>query len=223
MPETSTAGIFQAAFITRQMEQTPRDFFRRPLNPSVGYVPQGTHAVGWGCRENRERVRAYRTHTTCRLLHNLFSLQQPLTPTAARPLSRGRELERGQQAARLVLGRLRCLGKIAAIRGMPSPQPFPTGEGVGCGGFKCCRPSEKECPKHQQQEFFRQPLSQGRWNKRRERFFRRPLNPSVGCVPQGTHAVGWGCRENGERVRAYRTRPTCGLRLALLFIFDKLG
>ena len=37
-------------------------------------------------------------------------------------------------------------------------------------------------------------LSKGRWNKRRKRFFRRPLNPSVGCVPQGTHAVGWGCR-----------------------------
>lgn len=29
---------------------------------------------------------------------------EPLIPTAARPLSRGRELERGQQAARLVLG-----------------------------------------------------------------------------------------------------------------------
>ena len=98
---------------------------------------------------------------------------------------------------------------------MPSPQPFPTGEGVGCGGFKCCRPSEKECPKHQQQEFFRQPLSQGRWNKRRERFFRRPLNPSVGCVPQGTHAGGWGYRENGERVRAYRTHSTFGLQLAV--------
>ena len=91
---------------------------------------------------------------------------------------------------------------------MPSPQPSPTGEGAGCSGFKRCRSSEKECPKHQQREFFRQPLSQGRWNKRRERFFRRPLNLSVRCVPQGTHAVGWGCRENGERVRAYRTHPT---------------
>lgn len=46
-------------------------------------------------------------------------------------------------------------------------------------------------------------LSKGRWNKRRERFFRRPLNPSVGCVPPGTHAVGWDCRENEERVRTY--------------------
>ena len=97
---------------------------------------------------------------------------------------------------------------------MPSPQPSPTGEGAGCSRFRRCRSSEKECRKYQRQEFFRQPLSQDRWNKRRERFFRRPLNPSVGCVPQGTHAVGWGCRENGERVRAYRTHPTCGLRLA---------
>ena len=100
------------------------------------------------------------------------------------------------------------LGKVAEIRGMPSPQPSPTGEGVGCSRFKRYRSSEKECPKHQRQEFFRQPLSQGRWNKCRERFFRRPLNPSVRCVPQGTHAVGWGFRENGERVRAYRTHPT---------------
>ena len=138
-------------------------------------------------------------------------LAEPLAPTATRPLSRGRELERGQQAARLVLGRLRCLGKIAAIRGMPSPQPSPTGEGAGCSRFRRCRSSEKECPKHQQREFFRQPLSQGRSNKRRERFFRRPLNPSEGCVPQGTRAVGWGCRENEERVRAYRTHPTCRL------------
>ncbi|WP_206740553.1 hypothetical protein, partial [Neisseria meningitidis] len=97
------------------------------------------------------------------------------------------------------------LGKVAEIRGMPSPQPSPTGEGAGCSGFCGCRRFEKECPKYQQREFFRQPLSQGRWNKRRERFFRRPLNPSVGCVPQGTHTVGWGCRENGERVRTAHT------------------
>ena len=97
---------------------------------------------------------------------------------------------------------------------MPSPHPSPTGKGAGYSGFRRCRSSEKEYPKYQRQEFFRQSLSQGRWNKRRERFFRRPLNPSVGCVPQDMHAVGWGCRENGERVRAYRTHPTCELRLA---------
>ena len=141
-------------------------------------------------------------------------LAEPLIPTAtpsSLPWERARERAASRKAC---IEAVRVLGKIAAIRGMPSPQPSPTGEGVGCSGFRRCRPSEKECPKYQRQEFFRQPLSQSRWNKRRERFFRRPLNPSVGCVPQGTHAVGWGCRENGERVRAYRTRPTCGLRLA---------
>jgi len=66
-------------------------------------------------------------------------------------------------------------------------------------------------------------LSKGRWNKRRERFFRRPLNPSVGCVPQGTHAVGWSCRENGERVRAYRSHPTYELRLTKVGWVAKLN
>ena len=150
-----------------------------------------------GCLKNKKAVCT--TYFPCRTLN----------PNSRPVLSpRGRELERGQQAARLVFWAVGVLGKVAAIWRIPSPQPSPTGEGAGCSGFKRCRPSEKECPKYQQQEFFRQPLSQGRWNKRRERFFRQPLNPSVGCVPQGTHAVGWGCRENGGRVRAYRTHPT---------------
>ena len=36
------------------------------------------------------------------------------------------------------------MGKIAAIRGMPSPQPFPTGEGVGCSRFYGYRRFEKQ-------------------------------------------------------------------------------
>jgi len=68
MPEISTGGIFQIAFIARQVEQTPRVFFQTTFEPiSVGRVPQGTHAVGWDCRENGERVRAYRTHPICGL------------------------------------------------------------------------------------------------------------------------------------------------------------
>ena len=67
--------------------------------------------------------------------------------------SRGRELERGQQAARLVFWVVRELRKVAATWRMPSPQPSPTGEGVSCGGFRRCRSSEKECPKHQQRNF----------------------------------------------------------------------
>ena len=135
MSEISTAGIFQIAFIIRQMEQTPQAFFQTTFEPSVGCVPQGTHAAGWGCRDNGERVRAYRTHPTCGL---------------------------------------------------------------------------------------RLALSQDRWNKCRKRFFRRPLNPSVGCVPQGARG-GLGCRENGERVRAYRTHPTYGLRLATACWLIKQG
>ena len=34
--------------------------------------------------------------------------------------------------------------KVAAIRGMPSPQPSPTGEGAGCSGFCGCRRFEKQ-------------------------------------------------------------------------------
>ena len=82
-------------------------------------------------------------------------LAEPLTPTAAPsslPWERVRERATSRKAC---IGAVRVLGKIAAIRGMPSPQPSPTGEGAGFSGFKRYRSSEKECPKHQQQEFFR--------------------------------------------------------------------
>jgi hypothetical protein len=45
MPETSTAGIFQAAFIARQMEQTPRAFFQTTFEP-IGRVCAARHARG---------------------------------------------------------------------------------------------------------------------------------------------------------------------------------
>jgi len=38
------------------------------------------------------------------------------------------------------------LRKVAAILGMPSPQPSPTGEGAGCSRFKYYRSSEKRMP-----------------------------------------------------------------------------
>ena len=109
-------------------------------------------------------------------------LAEPLTRTAtpsSLPWERVRERATSRKAC---IGAVKVLGKIAAIWRMPSPQPSPTGEGAGCSRFRRCRPSEKECPKYQQWEFFRQPLSQGRWNKRRERFFRQPLNPQVATV-----------------------------------------
>ena len=154
------------------------------------------------------RLKSKKQHAQPVSSQNTSSQQPP------RPLSRGRELERGQQAARLVFGWLGCWERLPPFGECPLPNPPPRGRERVAADFRRCRPSEKECPKYQRQKFFRQPLSQGRWNKCRKRFFRRPLNPSVGCVPQGTHAVEWGYRENGERVRAYRAHPTYGLRLA---------
>ena len=82
-------------------------------------------------------------------------LAEPLIPTAAPsslPWERVRERATSRKAC---IGAVRVLGKVAAILGMPSPQPSPTGEGAGCSGFKRCRPSEKERRKPQRQEFFR--------------------------------------------------------------------
>ena len=52
-------------------------------------------------------------------------LAEPLAPTATRPLSRGRELERGQQAARLVFGRLGCWERLLQFGECPLPSPLP--------------------------------------------------------------------------------------------------
>jgi len=45
MPEISTAGIFQIAFIARQMEQTPQAFFQTTFEP-IGRVCAARHARG---------------------------------------------------------------------------------------------------------------------------------------------------------------------------------
>ncbi|HGM0434063.1 TPA: hypothetical protein ACKMKM_002150, partial [Neisseria gonorrhoeae] len=42
------------------------------------------------------------------------------------------------------IGAVKLLGKIAATWRMPSPQPSPTGEGVGFGRFCGCRRFEKQ-------------------------------------------------------------------------------
>ena len=113
MPETSTAGIFQVAFIARQMEQTPRAFFQTTFEP-VGRVCAARHARGGLGLQGKWRTRACVPHTpymwaTAFLDLPLIEgrlkskkqpaqpvfLAAPLIPTATRPLSRGRELERG--------------------------------------------------------------------------------------------------------------------------------
>ena len=62
-------------------------------------------------------------------------LSEPLTPTASRPLSRGRELERGQQAARLVSGRLGYWERLPQFGECPLPSPPPRGRGQVAAGF----------------------------------------------------------------------------------------
>ena len=66
MPEISTAGIFQIAFIARQMEQTPRAFFQTAFEP-IGRVCAARHARGGLRLQEKWKTRAYRTHPTCGL------------------------------------------------------------------------------------------------------------------------------------------------------------
>ena len=142
-------------------------------------------------------------------------LAEPLIPTATRPLSRGRELERGQQAARLVFGAVRALERLLQFGECPLPSPPPRGrEWVAADSSVAGR--LKKNARNINGRNFQVAFIARQMEQTPRAFFRRPLNPSVGCVPQGAHAVGWGCRENGERVRAYCTHPTCGLRLAFI-------
>ena len=71
-------------------------------------------------------------------------LAEPLIPTAtpsSLPWERVRERATSRKAC---IGAVKVLGKIAAIRRMPSPQPFPTGEGADCSRFCGCRRFEKQ-------------------------------------------------------------------------------
>lgn len=92
---------------------------------------------------------------------------------------------------------------VAEIRGMPSPQPSPTGEGVGCSRFRRCRPSEKECPKYQQREFFRQPFIARQMEQTPRTFFQTAFEP-IGSVCAARHARG-GLGVQGK----WRTRASC--------------
>ena len=61
MPETSTAGIFQVAFIARKMEQTPRAFFQTTFE-SIGRVCAARHARGELELQGKWRTRACVPH-----------------------------------------------------------------------------------------------------------------------------------------------------------------
>ena len=97
-------------------------------------------------------------------------LAEPLTRTAtpsSLPWERARERATSRKAC---IWAVRVLGKIAAIRRCPLPSPPPRGREQIAADSSVTGRLKKECPKYQRQEFFRQPLSPGRRNKRRERF-----------------------------------------------------
>ena len=81
MPEISTVGIFQVAFIARQMEQTPRAFFQTTFEP-IGSVCAARHARGGLGLQRKWRTRTYRTSPTYGLQLSIFPAS-PLIPTAA--------------------------------------------------------------------------------------------------------------------------------------------
>ena len=162
MPEISTAGIFQAAFIARQMEQTPRAFFQTTFEP-IGKVCAARLARGGLGLQGKWRTRACVPHTpymrataflglplivgrlkrkkaACTTYFPCRTLNPTATPSSL-PWERARE---GATNRKVCIWEVRVLGKIAAIRGMPSLQPSPTGEGAGCSDFCGCRQFEKQ-------------------------------------------------------------------------------
>ena len=71
-------------------------------------------------------------------------LAEPLTPTAAPSSLLWERVRERATSRKACIGTVRMLGKIAVIWRMPSPQPSPTGEGVGCSRFYGCRRFEKQ-------------------------------------------------------------------------------
>ena len=160
MVEISTAGIFQIAFIAR-------------------------HARGGLGLQGKWRTRAciphmpYMRATAC------------LTPTAtpsSLPWERARERATSRQG--LYFERLGYWERLPPFGECPLPSPPPQGREQVAADSSVAGRLKKNARNINSRNFSGSLLSQGRCNKRRKRFFRRPLNPSVGCVPQGTHAVG---------------------------------
>ena len=84
MPEISTAGIFQAAFIARHMEQTPRAFFQTTFE-SIGRVCAARHARGELELQGKWRTRACVPHTPYHAGYGLLAGNpgSPLQPLVA--------------------------------------------------------------------------------------------------------------------------------------------
>ena len=101
-------------------------------SPQPSPTGEGVDCSGFcGCRRFEKQL-GFTTVDTGRLKSKKQPAQpvflvEPLTRTAARPLSRGRELERGQQAARLVFRWLSYWEKLLQFGECPLPSPPPRG------------------------------------------------------------------------------------------------
>ena len=116
-------------------------------------------------------------------------LAEPLIPTAtpsSLPWERVRERATCRKAC---IGGVRVLGKIAAIRGVPSPQPSPTGEGAGCSRFKRYRSSEKRMPEISMAGIFQVAFSARQMEQTPRAFFQTTFEP-IGRVCATRHARG---------------------------------
>ena len=109
----------------------------------------------------------------------------------------GRELERGQQAARLVLRWLGDWERLPKFGKCPLPNPPPRGRERIAADSSVAGRLKKNTRNINGGNFSGSLYRKADGTNAASVFFRRPLNPSVECVPQGAHAVGWGCRENG--------------------------
>ena len=95
-------------------------------------------------RSSEKQKAASTTYFSCRTLN---PNSHPVLPP------RGRELERGQQAARLVFGGFRYWERLPPFWECPLPSPPPRGRERVAVDSSIKGRLKKECPKHQQQEF----------------------------------------------------------------------
>ena len=133
----------------------------------------------------------YTTFFPCRTLNP----QQP-----PHPLSRGRELERGQQAARLVLGRLGCWERLPKFGEYPLPSPPPRGRGRIAADSSVAGRLKKNARNINSRDF--QVAFIARQMKQTPRAFFQATFETIGRVCAARHAYG-GLRLQGKwRIRA---------------------
>ena len=81
------------------------------------------------------------------------------------------------------------LRKVAEIRGVPSPQPSPTGEGADCSGFKRYRSFEKRMPEISTAGIFQVAFIARQMEQTLQAFFQTTFEP-IGRVRAARHARG---------------------------------